>query len=69
MFERCITLESTFTPAYLELIKLRKGIVSGRLLREVVRLNPFDQDRLAQYGFWLLDNGKEECCVLHMIMV
>lgn len=58
MFERCITLERTFTPAYLELIKLRSGIVSGRLLREVVRLNPLDQDRLAQYGFWLLENGK-----------
>lgn len=58
MFERCIALESSFTPAYLELIKLRTGIMSGRLLREVVRLNPLDQDRLAQYGFWLLENGK-----------
>lgn len=58
MFERCISLEPAFTPAYLELIKLRSGIVSGRLLREVVRLNPRDQDRLAQYGYWLLDNGK-----------
>ena len=58
MFERCIALEPTFIPAYLELIKLRPGIASGRLLREVVRLSPEDQDRHAQYGFWLLENGE-----------
>lgn len=58
MFERCILLDSSFTPAYLELIKLRSGAVAGRLLREVIRMNPTEPDRLAMYGFWLLDNRK-----------
>lgn len=59
MFERCILLDSSFAPAYLELIKLRSGTVAGRLLREVIRMNPREPDRLSLYGFWLLDNRKE----------
>lgn len=58
MLERCISLEPTFTPAYLELIKLRPSFEAGKLLRDVVRLNSIDQDRIVQYGFWLLENGK-----------
>lgn len=60
MFERCILLDSSFAPAYLELIKLRSGTVAGRLLREVIRMNPTEPDRLALYGFWLLDNRKKK---------
>lgn len=58
MFERCILLDSSFAPAYIELIKLRNGTVAGRLLREVIRMSPQEPDRLAMYGFWLLDNRK-----------
>lgn len=58
MFERCIMLDPSFAPAYLELIKLRSGTIAGRLLREVIRMNPTEPNRLALYGFWLLDNRK-----------
>lgn len=58
MLERCISLEPEFLPAYLELIKMRPGFGAGKLLRDIVRLNTDDQDRIVQYGFWLLENSK-----------
>lgn len=59
MLERCISLEPEFLPAYLELIKMRPGFGAGKLLRDIVRLNPTEQDRIVQYGFWLLENGNK----------
>ncbi|XP_055601161.1 protein O-mannosyl-transferase TMTC1-like [Uranotaenia lowii] len=57
MLERCIRLEPLFTAAYLELVKLYGGLQAGQLLRQVVRLNPYDADLHRQYGDWLYEQN------------
>lgn len=58
MLEKCISLEPQFTPAYLELFKLRNGRSAGNLLNTVVRLTPRNPDHLTQYGNWLFENSE-----------
>ncbi|CAH1129689.1 unnamed protein product [Ceutorhynchus assimilis] len=59
MLRNCIELEPQFTPAYLELARLRgpyHRTVSG-LLRKVVELNPEDPFYASKYGEWLSKKG------------
>ncbi|CAG9767800.1 unnamed protein product [Ceutorhynchus assimilis] len=59
MLEKCINLEPNFTPAYLELVKLRgfnHKTISG-LLRKVVEINPGDPYYAFKYGEWLSRKG------------
>ncbi|XP_049938787.1 protein O-mannosyl-transferase TMTC1-like [Schistocerca serialis cubense] len=62
MLERCIRLDSGYTPAYLLLARLYAGAGLqarvGELLRQLVRLQPLSADRLADYGDWLLQQGR-----------
>lgn len=58
MFEHCVQLDPTCGRAYTQLIALRRGPVVGRLHREVLRLDPSDQQRRAHYGLWLLEQSK-----------
>jgi hypothetical protein len=60
MLKRCISLEPRFTPAYIELARLRgpnDRSVSG-LLRKVVILNHRDPYYSTIYAHWLLGKGK-----------
>ncbi|KAF7282118.1 hypothetical protein GWI33_003233 [Rhynchophorus ferrugineus] len=59
MLKKCIKLEPNFTPAYLELVRLRgpnHKSVAG-LLRTVVELNPHDSYYAAKFGEWLCKKG------------
>ncbi|XP_068082907.1 protein O-mannosyl-transferase TMTC1 [Anabrus simplex] len=62
MLERCIRLDTAYTPAYLLLTKLYSGrglqAEVGRLLRHVTRLQPTSADHLAEYAAWLHDTGR-----------
>lgn len=72
MLERCIRLEPAFTPAYLELVKLRGRQDSsvGSLLRKVVHLNPKDPHHITSYAEWLQEQGKQSFlyCNVHCIL-
>ncbi|GLV41102.1 uncharacterized protein CBL_04626 [Carabus blaptoides fortunei] len=59
MLERCIRLEPAFTPAYLELVKLRgrQDFSVGSLLRKVVHLNSNDPHHITSYAEWLQEQG------------
>lgn len=59
MLERCIRLEPAFTPAYLELVKLRgsEHPSIGSLLKKVVKLNPKDPHYTTSYAEWLREHG------------
>lgn len=59
MLKRCIRLEPSFTPAYIELARLRgpHDRDVGSLLRRVVELNPLDPNYSTIYAHWLLDKG------------
>ncbi|KAJ3664558.1 hypothetical protein Zmor_000116 [Zophobas morio] len=59
MLKRCIGLEPRFTPAYIELARLRgpNDRSVGGLLRKVVILNPRDPYYSTIYGHWLLGKG------------
>ncbi|XP_066255815.1 protein O-mannosyl-transferase TMTC1-like [Euwallacea similis] len=59
MLQKCIALEPTFTPAYLELVRLRgpnDKSVPG-LLKKVVELNPNVPYYAAKFGEWLTKKG------------
>ncbi|XP_068082908.1 protein O-mannosyl-transferase TMTC1 [Anabrus simplex] len=62
MLERCIRLDTAYTPAYLLLTKLYSGrglqAEVGRLLRHVTRLQPTSADHLAEYADWLHNSGR-----------
>lgn len=61
MLKRCINLEPKFTPAYLELARLRgpnHKTVSG-LLRKVVELNPENPYYASKFGEWLSKKGEK----------
>ncbi|KAK4881247.1 hypothetical protein RN001_004566 [Aquatica leii] len=59
MLKRCIRLEPTFTPAYIELARLRgpNNPSVGPLLIKVASLNPTDPYYITLYAHWLLDKG------------
>ncbi|XP_075234795.1 protein O-mannosyl-transferase TMTC1-like [Lycorma delicatula] len=65
MLERCIRLDSAYTPAYLLLAKLQPGPIAGRLLKHVTRLHPTNSDLLAHYADWLLQNYRVEEAILY----
>lgn len=56
MLEKCVQLEPTFAPAYMELTKIKHGIQTGRLLLKTSRLNTGDPEILARFGIWLQEN-------------
>lgn len=60
MLNRCISLDSTYIPAYLELYKLYRtnGIAAGRVLRNAVRINHSNDRLRSKFAYWLMDNGK-----------
>ncbi|XP_076301294.1 protein O-mannosyl-transferase TMTC1-like isoform X2 [Lasioglossum baleicum] len=58
MLQKCVSLDPAYTPAYLVLARLATGPAVGVLLRHVVRLQPHSPDHLAEYAFWLYQNGK-----------
>lgn len=60
MLTRCIKLEPTFTPAYIELARLAgpNNPSVGQLLFKVATLNPSDPYYVTLYAHWLLDKGK-----------
>ncbi|KAJ8980601.1 hypothetical protein NQ317_010812 [Molorchus minor] len=59
MLKRCIALEPRFTPAYIELVKLRgpNDRSISQLLKQVVELNPTDPYYGTTFGHWLRDKG------------
>ncbi|KAL1502695.1 hypothetical protein ABEB36_007803 [Hypothenemus hampei] len=59
MLTRCINLEPSFTPAYMELARLKgpnHRSVPG-LLKKVVELNPNDPYYASKFGEWLTKKG------------
>lgn len=57
MLTRCISLEPRFTPAYIELARLRgpKDRSVNKLLKKVVDLNPSDPYYASTFGHWLYE--------------
>lgn len=60
MLKRCLQLEPGFTPAYIELARLKgaKDPSVGALLKRVVQLNSNDPYFITMYAHWLLNRGK-----------
>lgn len=58
MLERCIALETTYVPAYLELFKLHRGIKAGGIMKNAIKSNPADKELRLKFGYWLIENGK-----------
>ncbi|XP_018904384.2 protein O-mannosyl-transferase TMTC4 [Bemisia tabaci] len=58
MLERCLSLNSEYTPAYLLLAKLHAGPIAGRLLRHVALLAPHSPDHAAYYAAWLAKHNR-----------
>ncbi|KAI4484938.1 hypothetical protein M0802_012934 [Mischocyttarus mexicanus] len=57
-WNKCVSLDPAYIPAYLVLARLASGPATGVLLRHVVRLQPRSPDHLAEYATWLYQNGK-----------
>ncbi|KAG8305397.1 hypothetical protein J6590_070707 [Homalodisca vitripennis] len=57
MLERCLRLDTSYTPAYLVLAKLHSPPVAARLLYHVTRLLPNSPDYQAYFASWLHDRG------------
>lgn len=59
MLQKCISLEPSFTPAYLELARLRgpNHKTVPNLLKKVVELNPNVPYYAAKFGEWLTKKG------------
>lgn len=68
MLKRCLQLDPTFTPAYIELARLRgaKDFSVGSLLKRVVQLNPNDPYYLTMYAHWL--SNKSECQIKGFVL-
>lgn len=60
MLNRCLKLEPNFSPAYIELARLRgpHDRSVGILLKRLVHLNVGDPYYSTIYAHWLLDKGK-----------
>nr|CAD7573812.1 unnamed protein product [Timema californicum] len=62
MLDHCIHLDPMYSPAYLLLARLYSGrglhTEVGRLLRQVIKLEPHTNDYLAEYAAWLRDRGR-----------
>lgn len=60
MLKRCLQLEPGFTPAYIELARLKgaKDPSVGPLLKLVVQLNSNDPYYITMYAHWLLNRGR-----------
>lgn len=60
MLKRAIKLEPTFTPAYLELARLRGPYDrrAGSLLNKIVHLNPTEPYYMTVYAHWLFEKSK-----------
>lgn len=58
MFEKCIKFEPTFVPAYVGLAKIKRGLISGVLLRKAITLNEDNVGVRLEYGDWLLKNSE-----------
>lgn len=65
MLKRCINIEPKFTPAYIELAKLRGPADRSihLLLRQIVELSPTNSFYITSVGNWLLENGKSYCFI------
>lgn len=64
MLERCVTLDGSYTPAYMLMAKLhalagRQEMV-GKLLQHITKLHPGSPDHLAEYAGWLYNRGKNK---------
>ncbi|XP_044756223.1 protein O-mannosyl-transferase TMTC1-like [Coccinella septempunctata] len=59
MLKRCISIDPRFTPAYIELARLRgpEDMRVGSLLKQVMILNSDDPYYGTLYGNWLLNKG------------
>ncbi|KAL3276618.1 hypothetical protein HHI36_011990 [Cryptolaemus montrouzieri] len=59
MLKKCISIEPSFTPAYLELARLRgpNDMGVGNLLKQVMKLNDGDPYYGTLYAHWLLNKG------------
>lgn len=66
MLQKCIDLEPSFTPAYLELARLRgpNHKTVPNLLKKVVELNPNVPYYAAKFGEWLTKKGSSFILVL-----
>lgn len=66
MLQKCIDLEPSFTPAYLELARLRgpNHKTVPNLLKKVVELNPNVPYYAAKFGEWLTKKGSSFISVL-----
>ncbi|XP_056640084.1 protein O-mannosyl-transferase TMTC1-like [Diorhabda sublineata] len=62
MLRKCIKLDPRFTPAYIELAKLRgpNDQSVNRLLKEVVNMNPSDPYFSTNFAHWLLREGHHQ---------
>ncbi|XP_017769506.1 PREDICTED: transmembrane and TPR repeat-containing protein 1-like [Nicrophorus vespilloides] len=59
MLRRCLKIEPHFTPAYIELARLKgsRDRSVGALLRRTVQLNPHNPHYITLYAQWLLEKG------------
>lgn len=58
MLERCLKLDTAYSPAYLVLAKLHTPPIAARLLRHVTRLLSNSPDYQAYFADWLYDRGE-----------
>nr|XP_023016099.1 transmembrane and TPR repeat-containing protein 1-like [Leptinotarsa decemlineata] len=67
MLEKCIQLEPRFTPAYIELVKLRGPSDRSvyQLLKKVVEINPTDPYYSTNFGHWLVKEGRYQDGITH----
>lgn len=61
MLERCVTLDGSYTPAYMLMAKLHalagRDEIVGQLLHHITLLHPGNPDNLADYASWLHTRG------------
>ncbi|XP_054265250.1 uncharacterized protein LOC128988078 [Macrosteles quadrilineatus] len=57
MLERCLRLDTSYSPAYLVLAKLRSPPIAARLLYHVTQLIPTSPDYQAYFATWLHERG------------
>lgn len=57
ILEKCLRLDSSYTPAYLVLAKLQPPPIAARLLHHVTRLIPNSPDYQSYFADWLHKRG------------
>lgn len=58
MLRRCVSLDPDYAPAFVILARIASGPATGELLRHVIHLRPRNPDALAEYAYWLYENGE-----------